>query len=63
MSTHQGYMFFFALSKQVTVEPSYNQGCQLSWIIWETTDFKPFLPVSRLESENSQIIAKVCHFL
>ena len=25
MSTHQGYMFFKALSKQVTVEPSYNE--------------------------------------
>ena len=25
MSTHQGYMFFKVLSKQVTVEPSYNE--------------------------------------
>ena len=25
MSTHQGYMFFKALSKQVTVEPSNNK--------------------------------------
>ena len=25
MSTHQGYMFFKALSKHVTVEPSYNE--------------------------------------
>ena len=39
------------------------QGCQLSQIIRETPDFKPFLPVSRLESEISRIIAEVCHFL
>lgn len=25
ISTHQGYIFFQALSKQVTVEPSYNE--------------------------------------
>ena len=29
----------------------------------ETPDFKPFLPVSRLESQISRIIAEVCHFL
>ena len=34
-----------------------------SRIILETPDFKPFLLVSRLESEISRIIAKVCHFL
>ena len=39
------------------------QGCQLSRIIWETPDFKPFLPVSRLDSEISRIMAEVCHFL
>ena len=39
------------------------QCCQLSWIIWETPAFEPFLPVSRLESEISWIIAKVCYFL
>ena len=39
------------------------QGCQLSQIIWETPDFKPFLPVSRFESDISRIIAEVCHFL
>ena len=35
------------------------QGCQLSRIIQETPDFEPFLLVSRLESEISQIIAEV----
>ena len=39
------------------------QGCQLSQIIPETPDFELFLPVSRLESEISRIIAEVCHFL
>ena len=39
------------------------QGCQLSRIIRETPDFELFLPVSRLESEISRIIAEVCHFL
>ena len=39
------------------------QGCQLSRIIRETPDFKLFLPVSRLESEISRIIAEVCSFL
>ena len=39
------------------------QCCQLSRIIWETPDFEPFLQVSRLESEISLIIAKVCYFL
>ena len=29
----------------------------------ETPDFEPYLPVSRLESEISRIIAKVYHFL
>ena len=38
------------------------QCCQLSRIIWETPDFE-FLQVSRLESEISLIIAKVCYFL
>ena len=41
---------------------SSDQGCQLSRIIRET-DFEPFIPVSRLESEISRIIAEVCHFL
>ena len=36
-----------------------NQSCQLSWIIQETPDFGPYLPVSRLESDISRIIAKV----
>ena len=39
------------------------QGCQLSPTIRKTPDFEPFLPVSRLESEISQIIPEVCHFL
>ena len=39
------------------------QGCQLSQIIRKTPDFGPVLLVSRLESEISWIIAKVCHFL
>ena len=39
------------------------QYCQLSRIIRETPDFEPFLPVSRLESEISRIIAEVCYFL
>ena len=29
----------------------------------ETPDFEPFLPVSKIESEISRIIAEVCHFL
>ena len=33
--------------------------CQLSWIIWETPDFGPYLMVSRLESDISRIITKV----
>ena len=41
-----------------------SQCCKLSRIIWETPDFEPYyLPLSRLESEISRIIAKVCHFL
>ena len=39
------------------------QCCQPSQIIWETPDFEPFHPVSKLESEISRIIAKVCNFL
>ena len=39
------------------------QCCQLSQMIWETPDFEPFLPVSKLESEISRIIAEVCNFL
>ena len=39
------------------------QDCQLSRIIRKTPDFELFLPVSRLESEISRIIAEVCHFL
>ena len=39
------------------------QCCQLSGIIRETPDFEPFLPVSRLESEISRIVAEVCYFL
>ena len=35
------------------------QYCQLSWIIRESPDFGPYLPVSRLESDISRIIAKV----
>ena len=35
------------------------QCCQLSRIIRETPDFGPYLPVSRLESDISRIIAKV----
>ena len=42
---------------------SHYQGCQLSRIIRETPDFEPFLPVSRIESEISRIIAEVCNFL
>ena len=39
------------------------QFCQLSRIIRETPDFEPYLPVSRLESEISRIITKVCHLI
>ena len=39
------------------------QCCQLYWIIPDTPDFEPFLPVSRLESEISRIVAEVCYFL
>ena len=35
------------------------QGCQLSRIIRETPDFEPYLPVSRLMSGISRIIAEV----
>ena len=35
------------------------QCCQISRIIQETPDFGPYLPVSRLESDISRIIAKV----
>ena len=38
------------------------QGCQLYRLIRETPDFAPFIPVSRVESEFSQIIAEVSHF-
>ena len=41
---------------------SITQGFQFSQIIRETPDFEPFLPVSRLESEISRMIAEVCHF-
>ena len=34
------------------------QCCQFSWIIRDAPDFEPLLPVSRLESEISRIIAK-----
>ena len=37
------------------------QCCQLSQIIWETPDFGPYLPVSRLEHEIAQIFTEVCH--
>ena len=36
-----------------------DQCCQLSQIIQETPDFVPYLPVSRLESDISWIIAEV----
>ena len=39
------------------------QCCQLSRIIRETPDFETLLPVSRLESEISRVIAEVCNFL
>ena len=41
------------------------KGCQLSRIIRETADFRPYPPVSmaRLENKISPIIAEVCHFL
>ena len=39
------------------------QGCQLSQIIRETPDFKPFLPISRFESDISRTIAEVWNFL
>ncbi|CAH3150664.1 unnamed protein product, partial [Porites evermanni] len=51
------------LTKSLTKTSMTWQGCQLSQIIRETPDFKPFLPVSRLESEISRIIAEACHFL
>ena len=33
------------------------QGCQLSWIIWESQDFEPYLPVSRFMSVISRFWA------
>ena len=38
------------------------QCCQLSWIRQETQDVVPYLLLSRLEDEISQILAEVCHF-
>ena len=35
--------------------------CQLSRIIWETPDFRPYFPVPRLEYEISPIFTKVFH--
>ena len=35
------------------------QCCQLSRMICETPDLGPYLPVSRLESDISRIIAKI----
>ena len=37
----------------------YQQCCQFSQIIWETPDFGPYLPVSRLESDISWISTKL----
>ena len=39
------------------------QCCQLSWIIWETPGFGPYLLVSRLEYEIFWIIAERLPFL
>ena len=52
--------FFGSKCRQLLVTfAKYFQGCQLSRKIRETPDFELFLPVSRLESEISRIIAEV----
>ena len=57
-------MFVFHLDNTACIQNiKWQQCCQLSQIIQETPDFEPFLPVSRLESEISQIIPEVCYFL
>ena len=59
-----GVWFSFSVKQFPSAELGIaTQGCQLSRIIRETPHFKPFLPVSRLESEISRIITEVCHFL
>ena len=52
------FPIFISLHVFITIA----QGFQLSQIIRETPEFEAFLPVSRLESEISRMIAEVCHF-
>ena len=52
------FPIFISLHVFITI----TQGFQLSQIIRETPEFEAFLPVSRLESEISRMIAEVCHF-
>ena len=59
----QTEMALCGLHKEVALQVILLQFCQLPWIIRETPDFGPYLPVSTLESEISWIITKVCHFL
>ena len=46
-------------SLEVGISEKASQCCQLSRIIKVTPDFGPYLPVSKLESDISQIIAQV----
>ena len=46
-------------SLEVGISEKASQCCQLSWIMRETPYFGLYLPVSRLESDISRIIAQV----
>ena len=60
-SNNNSEVHVHVLHFKVQIAPNY-QCCQLHWIIRETPDFGPYLLVSRLEYEISQIIPDVCHF-
>ena len=60
-SNNNSEVHVHVLHFKVQIAPNY-QCCQLSWIIRETPDSGPYLLVSRLEYEISQIIPDVCHF-
>ena len=49
--------WYMIISREELLQ-DWTQCCQLSKIIWEAPDFWPYLPVSRLESDISRIIAK-----
>ena len=57
------FRLFFGLPWMTFLSQGCGRCCQLSQVMRETPDFEPYLPVSRLESEISLIITKVCHFL